>query len=144
MPEVNQESLSANKRTLSPRRPSRALSLLLTFALLLLAPASAAAQWADANNWTQFRGNGQLTGVSKADVAQNLRPLWNYQAGAGIESSAAIAGGTVYVGSQDGVLAALDLSNGAVRWKYNTGSKEGIGESSPAVANGLVYVGDLG
>ena len=37
-----------------------------------------------------------------------------------------------------------DLANGAVRWKYDTGSREGIGESSPAVANGLVYVGDLG
>jgi eukaryotic-like serine/threonine-protein kinase len=151
MTEVNEDMTEVNKESFSPRvtpnsrapRARRVLALLLTCAFLLL-PARAAAQWADPNNWTQFRGNGQLTGVSKADVPKNIRPLWNYQAGAGIESSAAIANGTVYVGSQDGVLAALDLSNGAVRWKYNTGSKEGIGESSPAVANGMVYVGDLG
>ena len=137
-PEVNQESLQ-------PRRLPRAFvrALLLTFAFLL-SPAHVAAQWSDVNNWSQFRGNQQLTGVSKADVPKNLRPLWSYEAGAGIESSAAIAYGTVFVGAQNGILAALDLSNGAVRWKYDTNSKEGIGESSPAVANGLVYVGYLG
>ncbi|HEV2800525.1 MAG TPA: PQQ-binding-like beta-propeller repeat protein [Pyrinomonadaceae bacterium] len=139
MPEVNKELFSSGRAG----RHAFSLALLLTVAFFL-SPARAAAQWADPNNWSQFRGNHQLTGVSKTDVPKNIRPLWNYQAGAGVESSAAIAYGTVFVGSQDGVLAALDLGNGAVRWKYNTGSKEGIGESSPAVANGLVYVGDLG
>ncbi|MBA3247747.1 MAG: PQQ-like beta-propeller repeat protein, partial [Pyrinomonadaceae bacterium] len=103
----------------------------------------ARAQWADASNWPQFRGNGQLTGVSKSDVPQNLRVVWTYEAGDAIESSAAIADGAVYVGSKKGELVALDLGSGGVRWKYQTGAKEGIGESSPAVANGVVYIGDL-
>ncbi|HLL72079.1 MAG TPA: hypothetical protein VK363_11630, partial [Pyrinomonadaceae bacterium] len=85
MPEVNNELHSPGRRW--PRAFS--LALLLTFALSM-SPARVAAQWADPNNWTQFRGSHQLTGVSKGDVPTSLRPLWNYQAGAGIESSAAI------------------------------------------------------
>lgn len=143
MEAVKTESLSRSSRR-SNARTRLVVSLLLTCAFLLLPASRVSAQWADPNNWTQFRGNGQLTGVSKADVPKNLRPLWSYEAGASIESSAAIAYGTVFVGAQNGILAALDLSNGAVRWKYDTQSKEGIGESSPAVAGSLVYVGDLG
>ena len=88
------------------------------------------AQDTPANNWSQFRGNHQLTGASLSDVPGRLRPLWTYEAGDGIESSPAIVGGTVYVGSQKGELVALNLENGSVYWKYSTGSP--IGESSPA------------
>ena len=66
--------------------------------------------------------------------------MWTFDAGDAIESSAAIADGTVYVGSAAGELVALDLQTGAVRWKYRTAE---IGESSPAIANGVVYIGDL-
>jgi outer membrane protein assembly factor BamB len=59
-----------------------------------------------------------------------------------VESSAAIAGGAVYVGAQPGVLVALDLASGKLKWKY-TASDVGLGESSPAVAGDLVLVGDL-
>ena len=70
-----------------------------------------------------------------------LKLLWTYDAGEAIESSAAIAGGTVYVGSQSKDLLAIDLATGKLRWKYR--ATDGIGESSPAVADGAVYVGDL-
>ncbi len=47
---------------------------------------------------------------------------------------------TVYVGSFDGYLYALN-PNGALRWRYLTGSPVG---SSPAVgADGTLYVGSL-
>jgi eukaryotic-like serine/threonine-protein kinase len=93
------------------------------------------------NNWSQFRGNPQLTGVTPSTPPDTLKVLWTFEAGESIESSAAIADGTVYVGSQSGELIALDLQKGAVRWKYR--AKEAIGESSPCVGNGVVYVGDL-
>ncbi|MCU1265841.1 MAG: hypothetical protein JWM21_2159 [Acidobacteria bacterium] len=99
------------------------------------------AQDAPANNWAQFRGNLSLTGVSQSNVPRTLKQLWTFEAGDSIESSAAIVGGTVFVGSQKGDLVALNLDNGAVYWKYATGSS--IGESSPAYSNGVVYVGDL-
>lgn len=100
-------------------------------------PAAAAA-----NEWPQFRGNPELTGVTSQAPGPSLNVAWTYEAGESVESSAAIADGAVYVGSQAGELIALDLQSGKLRWKYKT--KQGIGESSPAVANGIVYVGDLG
>src|SRR5215510_8280976 len=102
----------------------------------------ASGQDTPASNWSQFRGNHSLTGVSQSPVPRDLKQLWTYEAGDSIESSAAIVGGTVFVGSQKGELVSLNLENGAVYWKYATGSP--IGESSQAYGNGVVYIGDLG
>jgi outer membrane protein assembly factor BamB len=116
------------------------LLLLLPFTFLLFPCVQA--QDTPADNWSQFRGNPRLTGVSQSDVPRELKLLWTYEAGESIESSAAIVGGTVFVGSQKGQLVALNLENGAVYWKYEAGAP--IGESSPAYAGGVVYIGDLG
>ena len=91
--------------------------------------------------WSQFRGTHQNIGVSVSGVPRDLKLLWTWEAGESIESSAAIANGVVYVGSQSGDLTALNLSNGSVRWKYRATGP--IGESSPCVSNGVVYIGDL-
>jgi outer membrane protein assembly factor BamB len=110
-----------------------------------LVPAAARASWnnfaAPADAWPQFRGNAQLTGFSNSGIPGSLRLLWTFDAGESIESSAAVAGGVVYVGTQRGELVALNLSDGGVRWRYAAGNP--IGESSPAVSRGTVYVGDL-
>jgi len=122
--------------------PSLTIGLLI---LLLTAHCSlltVCAQDTPANNWSQFRGNPRLTGVSQSAVPGTLKHLWTYEAGDSIESSAAIVGGTVFAGSQKGELVALNLENGGVYWKYSTGSP--IGESSPAYSGGVVYIGDLG
>jgi hypothetical protein len=102
----------------------------------------AMAQETPADNWSQFRGNQQLTGVSQSRVPDSLKQLWTYDTGNSIESSAAIVGSTDFVGSQNGELVALSLDNGSVYWKFSTGSP--IGESSPAYGSGVVYIGDLG
>jgi outer membrane protein assembly factor BamB len=96
---------------------------------------------APADEWRQFRGTPTLTGVSSSAPPATLKVLWSRQLGEIIESSAAIAGGVVYVGNGDGSLLALDLASGQTRWSYSTGNL--IGESSPAVGDGVVYVGDL-
>ena len=116
------------------------LSVLL-FLFLFMSP-WAMAQDTPAHNWSQFRGNHSLTGVSQSDVSSSLKQLWTFEAGDVIESSAAIVGGTVFVGTNKGELVALSLDNGSVYWKFSTGNP--IGESSPAYANGVVYIGDLG
>lgn len=91
--------------------------------------------------WNQFRGNPRLTGVATGAPPSALKLLWTYEVGGAIDSSAAIAAGVVYVGSSNGVLVAVDLASGTLRWKYST--EDSIGESSPAVGQDTVYVGDL-
>jgi eukaryotic-like serine/threonine-protein kinase len=118
------------------------MRLLKSLILLVSLAISVLAQDTPANNWSQFRGNQSLTGVSQSNIPSSLKQLWTYEAGESIESSAAIVGGTVFVGSQKGELVALSLENGSVYWKFSTGSP--IGESSPAYSNGVVYIGDLG
>jgi outer membrane protein assembly factor BamB len=63
---------------------------------------------------------------------------WAYTTGGLVDSSPAVAGGTVYVGSDDNNVYALDAATGDVRWTYTTGDQV---DSSPAVAGGTVYVG---
>ena len=53
-------------------------------------------------------------------------------------SSPAVAGSTVYIGSDDHKVYALDAATGHVRWTYTTGSQV---HSSPAVAGGAIYIG---
>jgi outer membrane protein assembly factor BamB len=113
---------------------------------LLLAPALAQEEApASGSSWPQFRANPRLTGVSTSVPPPTLKLLWQIELGDsinGIDSSAAIVDGTVYVGALTGELSAVDLGTGKLRWKYSTG--QSIGESSPAVAGGIVYVGDSG
>jgi outer membrane protein assembly factor BamB len=109
----------------------RVLTALLWISLLSLA-----------QDWPQFRRDPLLTGVSPADPPAPLRIVWSWDGAETIESSAAIDGGTVYVGTGAGELVALDLASGKPKWRYKTG--EAVGESSPAVSDGLVFVGDLG
>jgi len=53
-------------------------------------------------------------------------------------SSPVISGNTVYFGSGDGNVYALDAASGALRWKFHTGN---VVHASPALAAGTLYVG---
>lgn len=71
------------------------------------------------------------------DVCQ---PLWATATGGNVFSSPAADGTTVFVGSEDHKLYALDAGTGAVLWSAPTGD---LIQSSPAVAGGLVFVGSF-
>ena len=53
-------------------------------------------------------------------------------------SSPAIWNGTVYFGSGDGNVYAVDANTGALKWKFKTGD---VVHASPAIADGKVYIG---
>ena len=53
-------------------------------------------------------------------------------------SSPVVANGSVYFGSGDGNLYALDATSGDLRWKFPTGD---VVHASPAYAHGVVYLG---
>lgn len=90
------------------------------------------------DSWAMFRSDLSHSGYSNSTGPNTNNIDWNYQTGSGVLSSPAVVSGVVYVGSENGVVYALDASLGLKLWSYQTG-----GEiiSSPAVANGVVYIG---
>jgi len=97
-----------------------------------------------------FVGATTISGVGGSDRrfycvdALTGLKVWEFTAGDGIQSSAALSldGATVYFGSLDGKVYALNAATGASRpgWPFSTGGP--IVFSSPAVgADGTVYVG---
>ncbi len=87
----------------------------------------------------QFRGNPGLTGTVADALALPLDPLWVFDGAEGFEATAAISGGTVFAGSLEGILYALSLQDGSVRWSYEATAEI---KSSPTVYRGLVLFGD--
>ena len=71
-------------------------------------------------------------------VAKTGKPRWTHMTRARIDSSPAIAGGRVYVGSNDGRLYALDLTTGKVAWEHDEGAAI---TASPALASGRIVIG---
>jgi outer membrane protein assembly factor BamB len=95
---------------------------------------------------TDPRGASGFLPVPVDNVFFAFRPdgqvKWRYPIKDGIESSPAIGpDGTIYVGSYDGYIYALEDhgDKGVLKWRYQTG---GWVDSSPALdGNGVVYVG---
>jgi eukaryotic-like serine/threonine-protein kinase len=86
-----------------------------------------------------FRGNAEHSGVyDAAGVAKFSKVQWKFQTGGGVISSPAVVGGTIYVGSTDGNLYAVNRETGTLVWKFEAKSRIA---SSPAVSDGVVYFG---
>jgi outer membrane protein assembly factor BamB len=66
------------------------------------------------------------------------KPKWTFTTRARVDSSPAVAGDRVYVGSSDGRLYVLDIATGERRWEFDAGS--GL-TASPAIAAGRVVIG---
>ena len=80
--------------------------------------------------------------IAPLTLAQPDTVLWGFEAGDGVSSSPAIGSdGTVYVGSRDRKLYAVNDKSGAKLWEIETG---GGGLCSPAIgSDGTVYFGSL-
>jgi outer membrane protein assembly factor BamB len=92
---------------------------------------------ASAGDTTTFRGNAAHSGIYRAPpITATPAVSWRFHTDGYVISSPALADGTVYVGSTDRFLYALDAATGRQKWKFKTGARIA---SSPAVANGLVY-----
>ena len=117
--------------------------LLIVFVLLSLFQGVLRENTVKADNqpiWPMFHYNAQHTGQCPYDTSKNNGTLkWKYQTGNRVLSSPAIASdGTIYVGSDDNYLYAIN-PDGTLKWRYQIGWKV---ESSPAIASdGTIYVG---
>jgi eukaryotic-like serine/threonine-protein kinase len=92
--------------------------------------------------WPQFRFGPAHTGaapyehvLTPSDVSR-LTLAWTLTTGGAIWSSPAVVHGVVYVGSNDGHIYALRLSDGSLVWKSPLAGRP----SAPAVVGGVVYV----
>ena len=85
-----------------------------------------------------FSGAPRTSGTSGIPIGPGGSISWSYKTGDYVASSPAVAGGTVYIGSEDHKVYALDAATGHVRWTYTTG---GYVASGPTVAGGTVYIG---
>lgn len=98
-----------------------------------------AAYPASAQEAVMFRGDLQHSGVYNAPGLQKFEQVkWKFQTHGRVISSAAIANGTIFVGSTDQNLYAIDLETGNQKWNFAT---EGPVVSSPAVSDRTVYFG---
>jgi len=111
-------------------------NLLLSFCLpILCLPVANLPAWGQ--DASMFRGNPQHSGIYEAaGVPKFSRVKWKFHTGGRVFSSPAVSNGTLYAGSTDGNLYALDLEAGSQKWKFATGARV---TSSPAVAGGVVY-----
>jgi len=96
-------------------------------------------------DWPIFHGNSALTGLARGKLSDKPALLWRFKTGGAVVSSPAIAGGKVYVGSDDGHVYAISLSGGKKLWAYEVPHKD---QSPPAVqapplaVDGKLIVGD--
>ena len=87
--------------------------------------------------WAMFHRDPAHTGLTQATAPNSPGLLWNVATGGGVSSSPVVVEGTVYAGSLDNNLYALNESASGVLWTWRT---NGAVIASPAAYNGVVYV----
>ena len=114
------------------------LCLVLSPVIALMPGDTAQAQPAD-SPWPMFCQNPQRTGRSPYSGPEVPTLKWSFTTGDMVWSSPAIgADGTIYVGSNDNNLYAIN-PDGTLKWSGTTGD---MVRSSPAIgADGTIYVG---
>src|SRR5437870_5089821 len=75
-----------------------------------------------AADWPMYRGNAALTGVANELLPKKPALLWSFKTGGPVRSSPVIAGGKVFIGSDDFKIYALDFASGKKLWEFKTGA----------------------
>lgn len=112
---------------------------LFSFTDLILAPSPDLNSVSAPDEWAMFRGDLTRTGAADPVGPPPKGELkWKFETGGAIRSSPVLAYGTIYIGSQNFSLYALDAETGQKKWEFQAAGRI---NSSPAVVNGLVYFG---
>jgi len=108
----------------------------------LMHPTSYTPHFLENTPWPMFRHDIFHTGVSAYNSSAGAWLYWNFTTGGEVSGSAAIADdGTIYTGSSDGKLYAIN-PDGTEKWNFAADGS--INGSSPAIANdGTIYFGTM-
>ncbi|WP_240936965.1 serine/threonine-protein kinase [Halomicrobium mukohataei] len=91
------------------------------------------------DSWPRFQGGFARTGHRSTSAApDSVTTQWRFQTDSQVRSSPTVDDDTVYVGSDDCHVYALDASNGTERWRFQT---DNWVRPSPTVDDDTVYVG---
>lgn len=111
--------------------------IVVILALAVLLAASSRAQ-EDSLQGATYRANIQRTGVHQTTGLKAASGIkWTVQTGGPVRSSPVAVDGTVYVGSGDGLIYAIDADSGDKRWTLDTG---GAVNGSATVHKGTLYM----
>jgi outer membrane protein assembly factor BamB len=110
----------------------RAAAMISAAALLVTGNLSVRAEWA------MHRGNPELQGIADSPAPAKAELAWTFTAGKPIKAAAAISGGKVFVGDDEGVIHAVNVTDGKEAWSFKT--EAGI-EATPLVLDGVVFLG---
>lgn len=88
-----------------------------------------------------FGGNSQHTSISNTAFPRNgkFKQLWKFKTHGRIFASAVASDNTIYFGSDDSCLYALNAATGKLKWKIVTSAKI---RSTPAIMNNVLYIND--
>jgi len=90
-------------------------------------------------NWSVFRGDQQLQGVSASKIPSHPKLIWSFDTGDMIKSAPVAASGKIVVGSTSGVVFCLDIQGRKV-WEYET---ENSIEAPALILGNTAYIGNL-
>ena len=125
-------------------RKFKYIVILFAFAVLLIVCAKKESKEkildVEAVSWPIYRGDSMLSGMADDELPEDLTLLWSFRTDSWIISSPVIGFGRVYIGSSDGKLYSMNLSDGSKVWEFDTGDDI---EASPLLLEGAIYVGNL-
>lgn len=123
------------------RASNRSARHLLATALIGLAtlPIHASPQAPSGPAATFLGGPSRGGQIETQGVDAPGQTVWAVHTDGPVRSSPIVADGVVYIGSHDGMLYAIDLEDGTIRWRYEVGEPV---TAAPAVAGDVVVVND--
>jgi outer membrane protein assembly factor BamB len=91
--------------------------------------------------WTKFRGNNRNTGRGGGNVGTG-QEIWSFQTGDVVRATPTIApDGTIYIGSTDHKLYAIEGATGEEKWEFETG--DWVKSSATLDSDGTLYFGSF-
>lgn len=138
LPQSNLNRPAINLHSISIKSFSRNYTYIFLILIYLLLPAGKAGAQSG-NEWSNFRGDPALSGVSKARIKLPLDLQWTYQTDDNIIAAPVIGNNTIFVSSTGGFVYAINLQ-GELKWKFETDNSI---EAPALFLNGMVYVGNL-